>query len=268
MLLLINALIVILMDRAVNEYGFYRTWRYLALTRNGRDLFSSKLIWGLPLPAKRYLLHSIQRGTTLYNRVELELEGAVRSGRDSKWLPFEATEILSRGRGFVWKAKIRGHSLVQSVGGERYCDGEGIVRFSTLGVWPALKESGPSVDLSLAGRAVIDSIWIPTVFLAQRGAKWEYIDERNARVTTAVGSYSGSIEMWFGENGGLKEATIQRYRKREDGRATLEPFSIKVVEEKTFDGLTIPSKITAGWGTGTGQHEECYRAIVKHAGFH
>ncbi|MCD6334687.1 MAG: hypothetical protein J7M27_05075, partial [Candidatus Latescibacteria bacterium] len=91
--------------RLVDDSRMNRIWSSLQISGNPEALFSPEMVEGLPDLAQRYLLHAIQSGTPLARRVELKMSGAIKPQDDGPWMPLQATQILTPGRGFIWKAK-------------------------------------------------------------------------------------------------------------------------------------------------------------------
>ncbi len=238
----------------------------LEIRNESGEVFSGEMAEGLPVPAKQWLLHAIEPGTQLARRVELTLSGAIKLGDKGRWIPFEAVQIIAGGRGFVWKAKVRISCFVSLEGADYYYNREGRVCFSLFGLIPAVRVSGPAVSKSAAGRVLLESCLLPTVFLPHRGAKWEGIDASHARVILSVDDLSAPVTMTYHPDGTLKELVMPRYRGNENGNTA--PFGATVEEEKNFDGFTIPSKLRAGWWYGTEKYREFFRAEIRTAKFY
>ena len=201
----------------------------------------------------------------------MKMSGALRQEDAQEWLPFEAEEILAGGRGLVWKVKLRTGDDSWLDGAEYYFRGKGQIIFFRHRFIPSVLESSLVVDRSMAGRVLIESIWLPSVFLPQRKARWENMDKLHAKVTLSIDDLSSTITMAAGEDGQLREAVIPRYHGSEDRnieKAGWRPFEIKVEEEKTFEGYKIPTKIRAGWRYGASGYTEVLRAETREVTFY
>lgn len=263
---LISGITVLSLIRRHYDEKVNAVWKALEIRNESGEIFSGEMTEGLPMPAKQWLLHAIKPGTRLARRVELTLSGAIKLGDKGRWIPFEAVQIIAGGRGFVWKAKVRISCFVSLEGADYYYNREGRVCFSLFGLIPAVRVSGPAVSKSAAGRVLLESCLLPTVFLPHRGAKWEGIDAFHARSVLSVDDVSAPITMTFAQDGTLKELVMPRYRGNENGNTA--PFGAAVEEEKDFGGVTIPSKLRAGWGYGTEKYKEFFRAEIMTAKFY
>jgi hypothetical protein len=244
-----------------------RMWSALAKKRNAEETFFPQLVEGLPAVARSYFLHALQPGTPLPVGVELIMSGTFRASEKAEWVPFRARQILCGPAGFVWKATLKVAGPLAISGADYFFEGEGRVRFFLLGLIPIVNGSGDTVSRSAAGRALIESIWLPSMLLPSRGAVWEGVDWRRGKVTLSAGSVSSSITLTLGEDGGILSGVIPRYRGDGGGLTGPVPFGVTVENEKTFGGITIPAGIRAGWEFGNDRYFEFIRAEVEGAKF-
>ena len=267
----------LVLNRAHHETKVAYRWHSLSTAEESlsadesdEKVFSAKMVKDLPPAAKRYLLHAILPGTLLAERVQMKMSGTLRQEDAQGWVPFEAEEILTGGRGLVWKAKLRTGENSWLDGAEYYHRGKGQITYFRHRFIPSVMESSFVVDRSMAGRVLIESIWLPPVFLPQRMARWENMDKLRAKVTLSIDDLSSTIVMTVGEDGRLREAVIPRYHQGEERKiekAEWRPFGITVEEEKTFEGYRIPTKIRAGWWHGSNRYTEVFRAEIKELTF-
>ena len=87
--------------------------------------FDPAMVDPLPEPARRYLLHTFAPGAPLASAARLDMHGEIRL--QGVWYPFEAEQVLSWERGFVWHARAKVKGLPVS-GFDRLIDGEGAMR--------------------------------------------------------------------------------------------------------------------------------------------
>ena len=269
--------LTLMMNRAHHETKVAYRWNSLSsgedslsAEESDEKVFSPKMAKDLPPAAKRYLLHAILPGTPLAKRVKMKMSGTLRREDAQVWIPFEAEEILAGGDGLVWKAKLKTGEDSWLDGAEYYFRGKGQISFFRHRFIPSVLESSLVVDRSMAGRVLIESIWLPPAFLPQRAARWENMDKSRAKVTLSIDDLSSTMIVTVEDDGGLREVVIPRYHQGEERKiekAGWRPFGIKVEEEKTFEGYRIPTKISAGWWYGTGRYTEVLRAEVKEATF-
>jgi hypothetical protein len=221
---------------------------------------------GLPEAARRYLLHALAPGAKLSRAVRLHMHGTIRLG--DAWHRFEAEQVLRWDRGFVWRASVR-KGAMPIVGSDRWLDGEGAMRWKLLGVVPVLKASGPDVTRSAAGRLHIESTWAPAVFL-DPGVRWAGQDTSHARATVVAHGEASDLELTIDEAGAVVSSKMPRWGNPEGGAFHYADFGAFVDDERTFDGVTVPTVLRAGWFFGDERFErdgEFIRLTVDHAEF-
>jgi hypothetical protein len=126
--------------------------------------FDPAMVSELPAPAQRYLLHTFAPGAPLASAARLAMHGELRL--KGVWHPFEAEQVLSWDRGFVWRAHAKLKGLPVS-GYDRLIDGEGAMRWRFLGIIPFMRADGPDITRSAAGRMHAEAIWFPAVLLGE-----------------------------------------------------------------------------------------------------
>ena len=67
-------------------------------------------------------------------------------------------------------------------------------------------------------------------------------------------------------DGRLRSVAGERWGDRtDDGRFALIPFGADILEERTFGGYTIPSRLHAGWWFGTPHYFDFFHALIENA---
>ena len=251
-------------DRAFDEL-----WGDGADGRTAR--FELAQIAGLPEAARRYLTHAIAPGSLVASAVRLRMHGAIR--QKGSWYPFEAEQVIRWGRGFVWRARARMKGL-PVVGSDPWIDGEGAMRWKLLGLFPVVTADGPDISRAALGRVQIESVWLPTVLLGA-DVKWSSPDSAHVGVDLRLVDHAGHLDLSVDRNGRLETACIARWGNPEwtgAGRNEFHeyPFGAIVANDRTFDGITIPSEMRVGWYFGLDRFEsegEFFRVTVDHADF-
>jgi len=258
------ALSVLTLMRLVDDGRVNAIWRSLRREPSGR-VFSEAMLADLPAPAERYLRHAIRPSTPLASSVQLRMTGKIRSNPDADWTHLSAEEILSVPDGFVWKAKIR-QGYERLSGADRYAGGAGCVRFWLWGIIPVLHQEGPDTSKSATGRVAIESIWLPSSLLPQAGAEWEAIDNQSAKATLRIGGEITTLTLLVAPDGRLRRSVISRWGEgAAQGEPAYIPFTAEVIEERTFGGYTIPSRIVAGWWIHSDRFFEFFQATIEEA---
>lgn len=237
----------------------------------GTAPFELARIAELPEPVRRYLTHAIAPGSLVASAVRLRMHGEIK--QKGSWYPFEADQVIRWGRGFVWRARARMKGL-PVIGSDRWIDGEGAMRWKLFGLLPIVTADGPDISRAALGRVQIESVWLPTVFLAS-DVQWSAPDSAHVGVDLHLADHAGHLDLSVDGNGRLETACIARWgnpgRAAADQSAFREyPFGAIVANDRTFDGITIPSEMRVGWYFGQDRFEregEFIRVAVDHADF-
>lgn len=236
---------------------------WTTVPQDGRR-FTPEALDGLPEPVCRYLRHAITPGTPLASSVRLAMHGEIRL---KAWCPFTAEEVIRWDRGFVWRARIRFHSL-PILGSDRWIDGVGAMRWSLFGLLPIAAASGPDITRSAAGRMNIEAIWLPSI-LCGGAATWHGASETHIEARVAAHGEDARIDMAIDEGGRLRSVVMPRWGNP-DGVFGNYPCGAFVDEEASFGGYAIPSRLRVGWHFGTerfARDGEFFRATVDRATF-
>ena len=232
-----------------------------------RDLSS------LPVPVARYLRVVGVIGRARVQDYRLRFTGRIRSGPDTPWMPFEATQHSFVGgpiRLFLMHARMRGLP-VQAF--HRYQGGRATMRVRLGGVIPVADASGEVMDVSETVTVLNDMCLLAPATLLDPRIAWTALDDRSALARFTVNGHTVSATLYFGDDGLLTDfVSDDRSRASDDGRSfTRLRFSTPVHEYGEFDGLRLPAFAEARWqGPGVdfayGEfrlHEVTYNATAR-----
>ena len=226
-------------------------WAGLVESPATHGRMSADAVGGLPEPARRWLTHAIALGTPLWSSVVLTMRGRIRLG---SWQRFTAREVLAPSRGFIWAATARFAGLPVT-GFDRLSSGVGQMRWSLFGLLPVMRASGVDITRSTAGRLAGEAVlWLPTACSA---ASWsDGPDPDTAVATWRTGDLSDAVRLRVDPSGRLEQFWLQRWGNPDGEGYGRYPFGGRVEAEQAFDGVTIASKVRAGWWWGTDRQDE------------
>jgi len=230
-------------------------------------VFDPAQIVHLPLAARRYFLHALAPGARLAHTAHLRMHGTIRLGNE--WQVFRAEQVLSWDRGFVWKARVGG--ALPILGSDRWVDGEGSMKWRLLGIVPVMTAEGPDISRSAAGRLQLESMWLPAVLLDPYVEWMAGDDDTHTELVVHAHGEESHIDLEIDDRGRPLHGVIGRWGNPEGGEFHDAAFGSIVEDEGTFDGITVPTKIRAGWFFGTDRFErpggEFFRAVIDHVDF-
>lgn len=226
-------------------------WRRLTSPTEPAEPFDPDMVEHLPDPARRWLRHAIAPGSPLRRAVVLRQHGVIRLGA---WRPFTATQALAPLEGFLWPVTTRLFGLPVR-GFDRYSAGSGEMRHWLLGLIPVMSAAGPDIDRSAAARHTSEIVWAPGAALAPQ-VGWCAVDDDQVTMRVLCGPWAFEPTLTVATSGALRQVTVPRWTNAGRTAWHEEPFTAVFHEERTFDGYTVPSRTTAGWGHGTRRWDE------------
>ena len=233
--------------------------------RDASGRFDAALLAGLDEPVRRYFTHALTVGAPLARGARLRLGGAIKVG---VWLRFDSV-WEGDARCFSWRATCGPGPLRPLRVHDRFADGVGFMDIRLrppLQRLPALKllhVENQDAARSGAGRAALEALWVPGALLPDRGVAWCAESDDLIVATWDVPPEQPELRISIGPDGAVISYRAQRWR---DGKSGYVPFGVEVHAERTFDGATIPSRITGGWGHGTPSWAPFFRGEVVAVG--
>jgi len=205
-------------------------------------------------PIRRYFEHAIGHEAQPGRSVGLRLRGRIKVGM---WLHFDSTwegDALS----FSWRARAGpGPTRVLDVH-DQFADGRGSMRVA-LGRLKLVDAHDEDTARSGAGRAALEAVWMPGALLPERGVQWRAESETEIVATWDVPPERPEVHLGIGAKGELRFVRALRWRGRRTGYM---PFGADVHDEDDVGGVTIPTRLTAGWGHGTAAWSPFFEAEV------
>ena len=240
--------------------------------RGGSGTFDPSLVADVPEPGRSWLCRVMARGAPLAGSVELDMAGSLTLDPDRPPMAMTARQILAPPHGFVWRARV-GRGAVRIRGWDAISDGTASLRWWLWGLIPVVREDGPDVDRSAAGRLLGESVLVPSVLLPGAGARWEPLDDRRVRVTPPppmAGERREAVplELTFSGDGALERVRYHRWNSDPaNGPVGPLPFEVRMEGERAFGGYTLPARLTAGWRPDGREGRDFFEAEIRQARF-
>jgi hypothetical protein len=234
-------------------------WDELARPGDGPLVhFEPSMVEGLPDPARRFLLWSIEPGTPLARTAELSMSGTIILDPARGPISMEAVQVLAPPEGFVWSARTHG-GLMRIRGYDRFSRGEGEMRWKLFGLIPVMRATGEDVTRSAAARLLMEGVMVPGYLVpvpdggaeerpqqARDGTpRWEAVDDRHARFRATVAGEEVVTTVEVDPDGRPLRAWAERWSE-----GVYERFQVELSGEINSGGYRIPSRVQAGWRLG------------------
>ena len=229
-----------------------------------RTSFDPAMVAHLPPQVQRFLSAAIMPGVPLARAVRLKMSGEIKL---KDWHPFEAEQVISWDRGFIWRATAHLSKWVSMTCSDRFINGEGDRKWSLFGVIPMIEEAGQHFSLSSCARMELEASWLPTV-LVSPDVDWR-VSGRSIFAHLQIFGHESEIEFLMNPDGDLTFMAVERWGDvAGDGYFDSTDFGSLVVHRQMFNGITVPSTICAGWNPKVaGFDGEFIRCTVESAEF-
>jgi hypothetical protein len=229
--------------------------------------FDPTMVAGLPEPARRYFLYTIEPGTPLYTVADITMVGRFGMGTKAKpgYLEMTATQTLAMPAGFVWKMRAR-RGLLDLSGS----DSESWTRFWLLGLLPVARMGGtPDHARSAFGRSVAEAVfWTPAAVLPRPGVDWAWVATDCARLTVSHQGLSQSIDVTVAPDGQPTQVRFERWSNANpEKQYRLQPFGGYLLAFRRFAGFRLPTHVEAGNHFGTDRYFPFFVADVTDVNF-
>lgn len=236
-------------------------WLDLLPTDEPSGDFDPRSLTGVPDAARRWLTHSIAPGTPLYRAAVVEMEGEIRI---SRWLPFRAVQLHAPPVGYIWAARAKLGPLRIS-GFDRYASGQGQMVWKLLNRLSVVNAGGPDISRSAAGRLALDAFLVPTAFLSPAVTWLGRTDQSTATARWSVDGHELDVTMTVSPDGRLLSAVMDRWGNPNRRPWGVYPCGGLTAADATFEGITIPTSLRAGWffGTAGWAEGEFFRARIS-----
>jgi len=215
------------------------------MTATTTERFAPALLDGLAEPVRRYFTHALADGARLSRGVRAQLSGHIRAGA---WLRFRSV-WQGDGRSFSWQATA-GPLCVHDrfAGGVGFMDIRVRPPFERLPALKLLHVENDDSARSGAGRAALEALWTPASLLPSRGVSWRADSDEVIVASWEVPPERPELRITIDGDGAVRSWRSERWRDSTTGYL---PFGADAHAERRLGDLTVPSRLTAGWGHGT-----------------
>jgi len=234
----------------------------------GKDVFDASMLEGLPETARRFFLHAIEEGTPLSSSVFLRQSARMKADPARPHFELSCSERLTPGRGFVWRARSGVGPIPIGIF-DHYFEGQGSLTVELLGLFRIAHDAGADVARSARGRLAAEALWCPGALLPRANLRWEPVDDEHVKIVQRIDGDEIAVQLELDGSGKLSGLSMQRHGNegRSDWGPT--PYGFEVLDEATFSGYTIASRLLGGWWYGSERYkeEDCSEFVIESAEF-
>lgn len=204
----------------------------------------------LPAPVREWLINSgvLERPFIHCGKVTQVAEMQMKP-EQRNWLRATAIQYTTiDDPAFIWSVDVKMNSFVSFQGRDKFNDGKGEMLIKLNSIFNIVDEQGEKMDEASLQRYLGEMVWFPTLALSPH-VTWEQIDANKAKATMTYNGTSGSGTFYFNSNAEVSKYSAMRYQGNEKD-AKRYYWEMKILDYKTFEGVKVPTKMTATWDLG------------------
>ena len=141
---------------------------------------------------------------------------------------------------------------ISVVAADSYAKGRGRMLIKAMALLTSVDDTSAQVSQSAFGRCVAELTMTPTFFLDREYVRCTQTANNQVHCSIADGACSTEADLVINEDGSLDRIVVMRYFDRGGGGATLERFTGKLSQPKSYAGLALGSKMDGFWNLPEG----------------
>lgn len=201
----------------------------------------------LPQTIQNWLKASGAFGKEKVQKIVLTQDFKMKLNPEQKnWYHANARQVFNVNLpAFVWTVDLKMNPLIHIRGRDKFFEGKGEMEMRMNGLIPLGKETGFRIDEGTLQRFLGEIVWFPSA-ATNDYIQWQAIDKQSATASMTYRDTKASGTFYFGDDGLFERYTAMRFKGNEsDAKKYL--WEIKVLENKSFNGVIVPSKCEAIW---------------------
>lgn len=178
-------------------------------------------------------------------RIEQELTLKMKPTQ-SEWYSGSASQITTlHPPAFIWWVRITPTTFLRLRGLDRWKEGKGSMNIWLHSLLKVVQAEGSEIDEGALQRYLGEMVWMPWLALSEH-ISWKSLDDQRAEATLNYQNISGNGVFTFSKEGKFTEFRAMRF-KGDDSKAGRLPWVLQVQDYQNFEGVEIPSQMSATW---------------------
>lgn len=212
-----------------------------------KKILNENDIQNLPEPVKSWLYNSGAVGKPYITMGKAIQQAEMKMKPDQKnWMSARAVQYTTIDNpAFIWTVNVKMNSLINLQGRDKFENGKGEMLIKLNSLINVVNEKGDKLDEGTLQRYLGEMAWFPSLALSPL-ITWEQIDETTVKATMTYKGTSGSGTFHFNSDGDFLRFSAMRYMGN-DPEAKKYEWIITADDYKTFEGIKVPSRMTATW---------------------
>jgi hypothetical protein len=224
------------------------TSRILAQNNSlGGKFVTEEAVKDLPEPVKKWLRSSGAIGKPFISVGKVVQKASMKMKPDqNKWMSASAVQYTTLDTpAFIWTVDAQMNSILGFQGRDKFDNGKGEMLIKLNSLVNIVHATGEKLDEGSLQRYLGEMVWFPSLALSPYFT-WEQVNDTTAMATMNYKGTSGSGTFFFNAAGDFTRYSAMRYKGNEP-EAKRHEWIMSVQEYQVFDGIKVPSKMTATW---------------------
>lgn len=241
---------------SIISFGQYNFNRFVQLETTGilgqnerteERIISESDIEKLPKPVQKWLRHSGVMGKPFIYVGKVTQQAKMKLKPDQEnWMKATAIQYSTVNvPAFIWTVAVPVNSLISFKGRDKFEAGRGEMLIKLNALFNIVNEKGEKLNEGSAQRYLGELVWFPTLALSPY-ITWQEIDDTTASATINYKGTTGTGTFYFNSEGDFVRFSAMRFKGNEPEAKRYE-WVLLVEDYNTFEGIKIPSKMTATW---------------------
>ncbi|SMG09052.1 hypothetical protein SAMN05661096_00183 [Marivirga sericea] len=248
-----NVLILIVCILSYGQFHFHKmTTRESASLLNQNQPSKAKIVTpneieALPIPVKTWLQNSGAVGKPFITKGKVIQEAKMKMKPEQEdWMDAKAVQYSTIDTpGFIWIVDVKMNALLNFQGRDQFKNGKGEMLIKLNSLFNVVNEEGKKLDEGTMQRYLGEMVWFPSLALSEY-ITWEKINDTTALATMDYKGTNASGTFYFNSAGDFVKFATFRFRDNEENSRRFE-WILKVDRYKTFEGIKVPSSMSATW---------------------
>jgi hypothetical protein len=205
-----------------------------------KDAGSVEVPPDIPEPVKQYYEAAVGshvpevRSAVVWGKAKLRINGI--------WMPVRFKAYHLPGRAFLRYLEVTWFGKTILKVSDSYMNGEGVMKIEGL---LNMKETGEKIDQGQNLAMWGETVFMPSVVIADSRARWEDVDNDSVRLVIPYGEQNDSLDFNFDPKTGLiTRICAMRYKGHNEEKT---PWLIDITEWMTSHYVKIPSRFSVTW---------------------
>ena len=247
-----NVMMLVVSLLSYGSYHFqqhvnYETAEFMKRSSNSVAILREEEIKALPEPVKKWIRHVGAIGKPKIKMARITQRAEMKMKPDEQhWMSASALQYsMIDTPGFIWTVNAQMNAWLNFKGRDKLVDGKGEMLIKLYGLITIVDASGPKVSEGSLQRYLGEMVWLPSLAISPH-IQWNEINNMTATATMAYQGTTGSGTFYFNEEGDFVKFIAMRYLGNEPD-ATRHEWILQVNDYAVFEGIKVPSKMTATW---------------------